>query len=410
MQERCARRAWLAAIVINLALFLPAYSQFSFEPIKSDGEFEFQKPVQVYWTPRYNRVEGLFLNLGTKLRPEQFSRWFFYADAGWSFWNEPNDQRFRFNTGIRRDFADFDQLSIGVDAFRRLESRDSWLVGEVENSLAALLFRDDFKDYYGVTGIRVYAEKKFRTTHAARIELTQKDYFPLARNIDWSVFGGSFAENPRRSDQLIAIGGELGLRLTGALDWRDNPIFPLTGWYLQGTFEHTVDDFDTDGLFITLKRYQQTLANHRLVVRALLGSRSGSLATQHRMSLGGLGSLRAFDDKEFSGNRLFMLNANYFFGGDILQKIPLQNLPVAGAFWSTLSLGAFLDTGWVGLTDIDDGLLSGFDDLTLDNLETNVGVSVLVLDGMFRMDVARRTSSGPGRDDFRVTFRLLESL
>ena len=405
-------RRLLPLLLICLSIQLQtaqAIAQFSFDQIKDDADFEFEDPISTYTNSRFNRVEGLFLNAGVQVHPVKIPRLQLHTDFGIGFWNEDTDQKFRFNAGARKDFGDFNRSSIGFDIFRKLDSEDNWFVGGVENSISAFLFREDFKDYYGVTGFNFYIDHKINAMHTLRFEFGRRNYDALKRNIDWSIFGGTFDENPQRPDSFIADGNEISLKLIAALDWRDNPVFPISGWYFQGIYEHTAEDFVTDGLFLTAKRYQPTISNQRLIVRALLGSRTGSLAEQYSMDLGGLGSLRAFDDKEFNGNRMFLLNANYLFGGDLLQRIPLQNLPFVGAFWTTLSLGVFLDTGWVDRVDVNDKFLTGFDGLTLDNLETDVGFSLLVLDGVLRMDVARRTNSDPGRDDYRITFRLLEN-
>lgn len=397
------------ATVVILLLFtaIPAQSQFSFEQTKDD-DLDLDKPVKFYWTPRHNRVEGLFANFGARVRPESVPGLQIYGDAGWGFWNQ-SGEKFRFNAGIRKDFFDFNRLSVGVDVFKKLDSEDDWIIGEVENSLSSFFFREGYKDYYGVHGFRFYADHRLAGRHTLRLEVERRSYESLQQNVDWSIFRGDVDLNPKNGFSTIEEGDELGIRLIAAFDWRDNPIFPLTGWFVQAIFEHTEEDFDTDGLFLTVKRYQQTMGNQRLLLRAMLGSRTGSLFEQHVLDLGGLGNLRAYDDKEFIGNRMFMFNANYMFGGDILQKIPLQNIPYLGALWTTLSLGAFLDTGKAYTVAQDKGVLDGLDD-AFDDLKTDFGLSLLVLDGVLRMDFAWRADSVPGKDDYRITFRLLESL
>jgi outer membrane protein assembly factor BamA len=319
--------------------------------------------------------------------------------------------------GARQDFFEIKRLSFGAEIYKKIASADDWVVSELENSLAALLFREDYKDYYGAQGFKLYADHQFTGNHILRLEVGRQKYDALKRNIDWSVFKGDFDPNPKRGDAIIAEGHETSIRFIAALDWRDNPVFPLNGWYLEGIFEKTFDDFDTDGLFLTVKRYQQTWGNQRLLLRGMVGSRRGDILTtaeggdvaaflieQYAIDLGGIGSLRGFDDKEFSGNRMVMLNANYLFGGELLQKIPLQRIPLFGNLWTTLSLALFVDTGFAWRAESNAGLLSGFDDA--DNLKTDVGFSILVLEGVARFDVAKRTDRS--RDDFRVTFRLLE--
>ncbi|MFQ5708387.1 MAG: hypothetical protein ACE5HO_13100, partial [bacterium] len=359
--------------------------------------------------PHYNRVEGLFLNFGLRYRPLAIPRFQIYGDAGWGFENQ-TDKKFRFNVGTRKDFFEFNRLSIGAEVFKRLDSADNWLIGDVENSLAAFFLREDFKDYYGTEGFKFFVEQQFAGAHIFRLEVGRRTIDALRKNTNWSVFGGDrdFDNNPTRAPFQIGEGDETNIRVITAFDWRDNPLFPLTGWYFEGIYEHTSEDFDTDGLFLTLKRFQPSFGNQRIVFRTILGTRHGSLADQYITTIGGIGGLRGFDDKELSlaGNRVFMFNANYLFGGDVLQRIPLTGIPYFGGFWSVLSLGIFVDTGWADVTDPGDGLFDGFGDLTFDNLKTDVGLSIMVLEGIFRMDVAKRTDRS--NDDFRFTFRLLE--
>lgn len=383
----------------------PLFAQFSYERIENEMDFGY-KPLQFYWAPRYNRVEGVFLNAGARFRPRELDRLLLYGDAGWGFWNESGKQ-FRFNAGIRRDFFEFRRLSLGLDVFRKLGSEDDWLVDDVENSLAAILFREDFRDYYGVHGFRLYADHYFLEQHTLRFEVVRQTYDRLKRNIDWSVFRGTFDENPVIQNPGIVEGDELAFRFIGVFDWRDNPVFPLTGWLLEAVYEHTEEDFKTDGLFLTAHRFLQTVGNQRIIFRGLLGSRHGSIAEQHLIDFGGIGTLRGFDDKEFSGNRVFMLSANYMFGGDILQQVPVQRIPVIGSFWTMLSLGVFVDTGWSTLTDVSDGVFEGFGSLKPDKFKTDVGLSLYVLEGVFRMDLAKRTDRS--NDDWRLSFRVLQT-
>ncbi len=409
---------------LGFGLNIPyAFAQFSFDRISDYEGYGIERPVKFWTTPRYNRVEGLFVNPGLEYYPTPWPNTKFYGYIGAGLWNE-SDQIFRFRVGARKDFMADEftrRFSLGAEVFHSVQSVDDWTVGYLENSLYALVAGQDYKDYFSATGFKVYFDYKLKEAHTLRFEFARRKFEALRKNIDWSVFGNAFPANPRRADAFIAEGNEIGMRFMAAFDWRDNPMFPLTGWYLEAIYEPTFEDFKTQGLFLTLKAYRPTWSNQRLLARVMLGTRSGdiagprasgapvdSLADQYAIDLGGLGTLRGFDDKEFMGNRMFMLNFNYWFGGDILQKIPLRNVPLFGTFWSTLSLGLFVDTGWAWVSDPDRFLLDGFGALRPANLKTDVGVSLAVLEGVVRLDVAKRTDRS--RDDFRVTLRILEKM
>jgi len=384
-----------------------AIAQFSYRALENLEEYEFENPLTYRLSGRYNRVEGPFLNARLSYLPTAIANLQLFGTAGWGFKNQ-TDKRFRFSVGTRKDLLQDNRLRLGVEAFKRLESQDNWFIEDSENSFMALLFREDYKDYYGVHGFKMFVEHQFEqqlfNTHTIRFELSRRTYDALQKNTNWSVFGGdrNFASNPTRPSSTITEGDEISAKLIGELDWRDHPIITTTGWYFLGIYEQTFEDFETNALFLAAKHYQPTAGNQRLIVSAYAGSRHGSLAEQHLMDLGGLGSLRGFDDKEFTGNRMMMLNVNYLFNGDALSKIPLANVPYFGAFWSKLSLGLFLDTGLAWTTDPNDNIFQGFD--RFDDFKTDVGISLLVFEGLLRMDIANRLDRSD--DDFRITFRL----
>jgi outer membrane protein assembly factor BamA len=196
--------------------------------------------------------------------------------------------------------------------------------------------------------------------------------------------------------------------LIAAFDWRDNPVFPNVGWQAEGYFERTGNDFETNGLFLTFKRYQPTLSDQKLLAKVMFGSRSGSFAYQHLMTLGGLSSLRGYREKEFVGNRLLFANVTYVIGqsafGGLLRSLPLNYLP----FWETVSIGLFADAGYAWIADPlnQDAGLFDFGEFELNDLRSDAGISLLMTDGLLRVDFARRTDRG--RDSWRVLFRILD--
>lgn len=413
-----------AVLVGFMLLATPGKSltQFKFERVEDIFRFEPERPISFYTRSSYDRVQGVFLNAGLNVRPSKVEGLRLYGDVGYGFknelrgakWYEIGDDgnlRWRYHVGVQKDFFTINRLSLGVELFDFVETRDNWAVSRAENALAALLFREDFYDYFGANGVRFFVDHRFRESHTLRAELRRQSYDQLKRNTNWSVFGGDkrFRPNPNNPAFPILPGDETSLALMGAFDWRDNPIFPLFGWYVEVMYERTWNqlptqpDLNTDGLFVSVKRYQPTFDSQRFTARLLLGSRTGSLGDQHLMDLGGVGSLRGFREKEFIGNRFLLINANYLFGGTLLQKIPLEILP----FWETMSLGVFIDSGYAWLVDPEASLFD-LGDFGLDDLKTNIGLSFLLSEGLIRIDVARRLADGDPK--WRVTVRVLESL
>ena len=274
------------------------------------------------------------------------------------------------------------------------------MITNIENSLAALLLKEDFYDYFGRKGWKVFINQQFRSRHTARIIFASYDYEDLGQYDDFagSLFGKnkSFRANPN-----IKEGNEQSLKLMLEFDWLDSPLLPMQGWLIQAIYEKTFGDFETDGLFLKFFRYQPTFKNQRLIARVFFGARSGSIEEQHLIDIGGVGTLRGFREKYQRGQNFYMANVNYLFGGDVLQRIPLQFIP----FYDQLSLGLFLDAGsaWQDL-EIKTSL---FDNLNDSNLLLDAGLSLLVADGLFRFDFAKQLEGGNG--DWRITLRVLSN-
>jgi len=408
-------------ISLFLLFLLPqsAAAQFKLERIPNNFGYDLPKEFTLYTNAHFNRVEGPSPNLGVKFQPLPEAKTgfaaglAFYGDLGYGFKNEKK-KRPRWNLGAQKDFPTPGRLTFGAEYFNKVETNDRWIVSEFENSLAGIFQREDFMDFYGRKGGRGFLDYQLAEVHTLRLDISRHRYESLRRNTNWSLFGGdkTYPLNPRVFQNRaynIGEGDELAVKLTGAFDWRDNPVFPNVGWLAEGYFERTGNDFKTNGLFLVIKRYQPTLSDQKLVAKFMFGSRTGSFAYQHLLTLGGLSSLRGYREKEFAGNRLLFANANYVIGqrafGGLLQKFPLVNkLP----FWEMISLGVFAETGYAWFADsldADRGLLD-LGHFDFKDLRSDVGFSLLVTEGILRVDFAKRTDRG--HDDWRVTFRILD--
>ena len=99
--------------------------------------------------------------------------------------------------------------------------------------------------------------------------------------------------------------------------------------------------------------------------------------------LGGVGTLRGYDIREFSANRLVLLNLEYAFRGDVLPKIPVRGFRL-------LNLTVFADAGWTALVSESAHLIEGFGDLDLASFRTSIGFGIALPRQLLRLNVARR--------------------
>ncbi len=372
------------------------WAQFEVPSLHPPEFFGEDRPLAVSPAVRYNRVEGLFLGTQVTCRPTRRIGLSFPLMAGYGF----NNKTWRYSVGLQQGLLKAEQLTLGAAYFEETASNDGWRVRWTENSLAALLLKEDFMDYFGRKGWKVYANERFAGRHTARVVYATYEYQDMgqAEGLAGALFGGKkrFAPNPS-----IASGREQNLKLILELDWRDSPLLPMEGTLVQAIYEKTWQDFSTDGLFVSLTHFRPTFGGQRLVVRTMLGARAGSIAPQHLMTVGGVGTLRAFRDRCQTGQNLALFNAAYYFD-DLLGRI----LPRRGSEHGQLSLGVFFDAGsaW-GREKPKKSLLSDLNGLTL---LADAGISLLLADGIVRVDFARQVRGGDG--SWRTTLRLMSAL
>ncbi len=382
----------------------PVSAQFKIERVNENQFFQRARNVSFYTNTHFNRVEALQLNLGVKFHPQKWNGFMLFGDAGYGFKNEDR-REWRWQTGVQKIFFLPQQFALGADYFNKVDSNDRWLISNLENSLAGLFLHEDFMDHFGRRGVRGYLDYRFNQTHSIRVDVSGHRYEVLQKNSDWSLLGRNKDYPPNvRTAFPAKAGDELAVRLSAVLDGRDNPIFPLAGWYADAQFEITRQDFETEALFLTLKRYQPTFGDQKFQIKLLAGTRSGSRAFQHLLPLGGLGNLRGYREKEFPGDRLLYLNANYIIGQQWLHYIPLKFLPL----WESVAVGVFAETGYAWFADSQNADAGLFDlgEFKLNYLRNDVGFSLYFAENLLRVDFARRTDRGDR--NWRVTFRILD--
>jgi len=388
------------SLVLSLLLLLPiqhqALAQFKSDKIQPTSLWEMDTQThKIYPTIHYNRVEGLFLGTGFNYSPA-FAPVTVLAEGGYGISNK----EWRYRSGIFMDLFEANRFRIGTEAFHLTSSLDDWRIGSIENSLAALLFKEDFIDYFGKKGYMLYLNQLLLDNQIQlRFEAAAYEYSMMNRQTDWALLGKNkhFAENP-----AVAEIDETSLKFVLFYDGRDNPVFPLSGWTIEGIYEHTLEDSTTNGFFVTIKRFQPTFRTQRLRFKMMLGARNGSSAEQHTMDLGGIGTLPGFREKEFkNGNRFLLLNFQYLFSGDVLRNLPLSFIPI----YDALTLSLFCDTGWLSFEETND---FGFNELGIADLKTDLGISLSISEDMFKVDFGKRTDRG--YDDWRITCRLFYKL
>lgn len=327
----------------------------------------------------YNRVDGLFLGLGQNKDyhwsgGETFSP---YGLFGYGF----AIHRWRYQIGLDKWYGNENRFEVGAEGHSLTDSKDYWVLGPKENSLYAILAKEDFLDYFSRDGFSVHVAQYYQMNSRISISYDVDKYSSLSSNTNWSIFGGHkiFRMNPPVTP---------GWMRSFVVDMQHRDYKGDTrriGWLADLRFETIVSgDFDFRMLSLEAVRYQPLFAGLQLNVRFRAGTSNGVLPPQRNYQIGGFNTLNAYRYKEFSGNRLILLNAELLFSPRLFESS--EFFPI-----NTFSLILFSDVGEVQEADPSASISSGWGLMTANNLKSDFGVGLGSGNGAFRIFVAWRT-------------------
>ncbi|OGC02684.1 hypothetical protein A2V82_09435 [candidate division KSB1 bacterium RBG_16_48_16] len=392
------------------------------------GREDFEKNHEPFWFD-YNRVDGI--TLGYRL-PSQ--RWWnrnrhnfaIIGKLGYSF----SSKRTQYQIGLERWIFEEFPFSLGIEFHDLTETEDRWIINDDENLLAALLIKEDFRDYYGKEGYSIFAKQQLNPYLSLKGEYRNDKFHNLEKKTNWSVFGKGkdFRENPLAIPYFPAAGennqGFLGSRLelqtlagTMTLDNRNDREDPTRGWYVKAFYERSgfelASDLDFERFILDVRRYQPLGWDENLDLRLRAGTSSGILPPMYWFDLGGLSTIRGSRFKELTGDHFLLANAEYRLrtrDGDwfILDGFDIILFLDAGYAWFENDYKAedlmFLRPDYRSYKTPALFANGSFDNLTLDSLHSSAGIALATEDGDFRVNFAKRID-GMSRD-LVVTVRL----
>jgi len=273
----------------------------------------------------YNRVDGATLWGGFDYEHSDSIIPSFEALAGYGF----SSGRWRYRLGVTQTvLRGRTPVQVGGRIFRKLESGDDWLISETENTVFALFFNEDWKDYYEGEGGYAFARAKFLDWNKFEVGfLSEKQRWMDAHAKLWSLFGdkdfrGNFSSVPydtlRHRRSIFDEKQINSLRMTYTLDTRDDQKRPTLGWHGIAEYEfgpkRWKGDFDFERFEARVKRFQPLGKYVSLYLTGAYGTVSGDYIPLSRMFyLGGLGTVYGYRHKEFIGTGYAFLSGEYRF-------------------------------------------------------------------------------------------------
>jgi len=327
---------------------------------------------------RYNRVEGLVIGLGLNpLDWYDYQRSKIYGQIGRAF----SLDSWRYEIGVETrpadtDYRDFVDVKVGGSYRRNTVTNDIWKSSWVENSLAAILFENDFFDYYEVEGWNVYATSRIADVALVSAGFRAEDYTSLSRNTRWSIFGGdNFRINPPIQEgfmQSLVFALEGGL-INSRYRMPEGVIFRTEAEIGQGLG----GDFSFNRYVGDVRAYLPMTRHSTLSMRVRGGVATGTVPLQKQFTIGGVGTVRAYPQNSFLGTRVGLFNAEYAIEDVELFDDLLDELQVFG----------FFDAGWTNR-------FAGTDTFDVNDLITGAGAGVSFWDRVVRRECYINCVSG----------------
>jgi hypothetical protein len=225
-------------------------------------------------------------------------------------------------------------LAAGFSLYRRTEHGELQMFTDLENSLALLFARQDFRDYFEREGFDGYLALRWTGVTTLSVHSRNDQFRSLStygKTSSWFHQNRELRENPAIDD---GEGHALAVRLErmrpgrpGFHHWIE---FETAGGSLGG-------DFDYRRLLGDLRSVVRLSPAATVTLRGVAGSGlTGTLPRQRTFTAGGVDALRAHSFAEFQGDQIALGQAEYSAG---IGRVH------AGQFESGLHVLAFVDAG-----------------------------------------------------------------
>ncbi len=205
----------------------------------------------------------------------------------------------------------------GVSTVRRTEHPDLQQVDDLENSIALLVSRTDYRDYYEREGVGVYASWRVPDFSTVSLHMRGDEYRSLTVNRDdvmsWFRLTRPIRDNPAVDDgrtrsvlfRLERLARRSGGTRAGLYHWIE---LERAGGELGG-------DFDYLRVLGDVRSVLRLSPATTLSLRAVAGScTDGALPRQKRFGVGGVDGLRAHALNELTGNQVALAQGEYTVG------------------------------------------------------------------------------------------------
>lgn len=281
------------------------------ETAESEGD---EEQVKLGLRGDYQRVDGLVLGLEQDFRGRGESSARIHLAEAYALHRE----RWFYEAGFESPLLPQGFLVLGAEIYRQthpFDGFDELIIGDRENALAALLVKEDYRDYYEEEGGKIFLRQPLGVGNSVQVGYVRSIHEVLENHTRASLirWGESFRKNPAAEPgefRAYRVGFERDTRddtrSSGSTQWH------RIEWERAGG--GAGGDFEYSRLMADLRQYLKPSPGQTLAGRLLYGTNlSGRLPAQKEFALGGISTLRAHDFKEFVGDQALLANLEYRF-------------------------------------------------------------------------------------------------
>ena len=328
----------------------------------------------------FNRVHGL--QLGPTFELESiYSGSKGYCKFLYGFSSEIWDYQF----GMEKSWFRNHRSTIGVDIHKITDTNDWELVSDSENFIAEAILGEAWRDFYQRQGYELNFGQKLTPSTEFGIRYRDDEYNSLEKTEDWSLLNRSYADEDwydefrwtggrgvrsrtifrldkddkyKPENPSIDEGRMRSVIAEYMIDTRNSKKDPANGWFNTFSIEYAGRDLGGDYDFniykANIRRYNRLSGNQFVTFRLKAATTDRALSELHprRFYLGGIGTLRGYRFKEFEGDKMVLLNAEYW----VMTKWP----PGFGIVF-------FVDSGYAWPYD---------EKMEIDDMKTDLGIGL----------------------------------
>ena len=304
------------------------------------------------------------------------------AKIAWEFGGDADEYK-NYEVSYTHPWADSKGSAIGLSFYDRVTEYDDYDIGGHRRST----YDKQRK------GLDIYYSRPMTEYSTNYLTLrTRDDSYDghVGGRVDYSKPAGAPGMGQYHNDFMTKypnyiednFGRTNSLSFSHVTDTRDNVFNAMEGHRASMTLELAGGplggDFDFQKFTLEDRRYYRVGRAHVIALRGMVGYGMGDMPESGQFSVGGTETLRGFEDEQFQGKKMYLINAEYRF-------------PIAKKLQGVV----FADTGnaWDGIIDDDNGM----SDL---NVGYGVGIRFQSPLGPIRLDFGKGDSGGGFKTHF----------